>query len=163
MKNKKIIIEVVAAVVLLCIFAGSFGVKVLIDKFGEKTGLSGKGRLTDDWEYVQSNLNTDNAKYGVNNSVAEYESNSSNNSKMGLSVGGAKNVNNFRENIKNGYLPISTDITYNGLFYDYYFNTGKTKASEELFSPSYSMAVSKDPISGQYEYYMTVGLNSNIK
>ena len=82
---------------------------------------------------------------------------------LGYSVGGSKNIENFRQNIKNGYFPISTDITYNGLFYDYYFNTGKTKESNELFSPSYSTAISKDPISSQTEYYMTVGLNSNIK
>ena len=30
---------------------------------------------------------------------------------IGLSTGGAKDINNFRENIKNGYFPISTDIT----------------------------------------------------
>ena len=44
---------------------------------------------------------------------------------IGFSTGGAKDTNNFRENIKYGYFPISTDITYNGLFYDYYFETGK--------------------------------------
>ena len=84
-------------------------------------------------------------------------------STIGLSVGGAKDVNNFRENIKNGYFPITTDITYNGLFYDYIFDTGAQKESKELFSPSYSTAISKDPISGKNEVYMTVGLNSNIK
>ena len=82
---------------------------------------------------------------------------------VGFSTGGAKDINNFRENIKNGYFPISTDITYNGLFYDYYFDTGKKTESEHLFSPSYSCAISKDPISYRNEYYLTVGLNSNIK
>ena len=82
---------------------------------------------------------------------------------IGFSTGGAKDINNFRENIKNGYFPISTDITYNGLFYDYYFDTGKKTESEHLFSPSYSCALSKDPISYRNEYYLTVGLNSNIK
>jgi len=72
-------------------------------------------------------------------------------------------VENFRENIKNNYFPISTDITYNGIFYDYSFDTGNTQKSEELFSPSYSIATSKDPISNELEYYMSVGLNSNIK
>ena len=82
---------------------------------------------------------------------------------IGFSTGGAKDINNFRENIKNGYFPISTDITYNGLFYDYYFDTGRKTESEHLFSPSYSCAVSKDPISLKNNYYITVGLNSNIK
>ncbi len=49
------------------------------------------------------------------------------------------------------------------MFYDYYFETGDKKTSEEMFYPSYSTAVSKDPISSNSEYYMTVGLNSNIK
>jgi len=89
--------------------------------------------------------------------------NSSSDTMVGYSVGGSKNIENFRQNIKNGYFPISTDITYNGLFYDYYFDTGKAKESDQLFSPSYSMAISKDPVSAQKEYYMTVGLNSNIK
>ena len=83
---------------------------------------------------------------------------------IGFSVGGAKDINNFRENIENGYFPISTDITINGLFYDYYFETGNSgKASDELFSPAYSVALSRDPISNKLEYYITVGLNSNIK
>ena len=83
---------------------------------------------------------------------------------IGFSVGGAKDINNFRENIENGYFPISTDITINGLFYDYYFETGNSgKASDELFSPAYSVALSRDPVSNKLEYYITVGLNSNIK
>ena len=84
-------------------------------------------------------------------------------SEIGFSIGGAKDINNFRENVKNGYFPIYTDITYNGLFYDYYFDTGKKNESEHLFSPSYSCAISKDPISNMNEYYITFGLNSNIK
>lgn len=83
---------------------------------------------------------------------------------IGFSVGGAKDINNFRENIENGYFPISTDITINGLFYDYYFETGNSgKTSDELFSPAYSVALSRDPISNKLEYYITVGLNSNIQ
>ena len=99
-------------------------------------------------------LQIDNMPFTVNELV---------NYNMGFSTGGAKDTNNFRENIKNGYFPISTDITYNGLFYDYYFDTGEKTESKYLFSPSYSLAISKDPISLKNEYYMTVGLNSNIK
>lgn len=82
---------------------------------------------------------------------------------LGFSTGGAKDVNSFRENIKNGYLPLPTDITYEGLFYDYYFDTGKLTECSGLFCPSYSYAVSRDPFSQTPEYYMTVGLNSGIK
>ncbi len=82
---------------------------------------------------------------------------------LGLAVGGANDINNFRENIKNNYLPLPSDITYEGLYYDYYFNTGKQQECSELFCPSYSLASTKDPFNGQTEYFMSVGLNSNIK
>lgn len=82
---------------------------------------------------------------------------------LGYSVGGAKDINNFRENIQNNYLPIPTDITYEGLFYDYYFDTGEKEQCSKLFCPSYTYAISKDPFSKYKEYYLSVGLNSNIK
>ena len=82
---------------------------------------------------------------------------------IGLAAGGAKDIQNFRENINNNYLPLPTDVTYEGLFYDYYFETGETEPGNKLFNPSYSFAVSKDPFSGNTEYYLTVGLNSGMK
>lgn len=82
---------------------------------------------------------------------------------LGFAVGGAKDINNFRENIDNNFLPLPTDITYEGLFYDYYFDTGKTQECSKLFCPSYSYAISQDPISGKDDYYLSVGLNSNLK
>lgn len=84
-------------------------------------------------------------------------------SEIGFSAGGAKDINNFRENIKNNYFPLLTDITYEGLFYDYFFDTGEQKICEKLFCPSYSYAISKDPFSNKPEYYLSVGLNSGIK
>jgi Ca-activated chloride channel family protein len=81
---------------------------------------------------------------------------------IGLAVGGAKDVENFRENIEHGYMPLPTDVTYEGLFYDYYFETGQVEACEKLFCPSYSSAISKDPISGEAQRYLSVGLNSGI-
>jgi Ca-activated chloride channel homolog len=82
---------------------------------------------------------------------------------IGLATGGAKDINNFRENIRNNYLPLPTDISYEGLFYDYYFDTGAQEATDKLFSPSYSYAVTRDPLSHQTEYYLSVGLNSGIR
>ena len=82
---------------------------------------------------------------------------------MGFSTGGAKDINNFRENIKNNYLPIPTDVTYEGLFYDYYFETGEQELCQKLFCPAYSYAISSDPFSGKEEYYLSVGLNSGMK
>jgi Ca-activated chloride channel family protein len=82
---------------------------------------------------------------------------------IGLSAGGAKDINNFRENIEEGYLPLPTDVTYEGLFYDYYFDTGEREECTKLFCPSYSYAISRDPFSRELEYYLSVGLNSGIK
>ena len=82
---------------------------------------------------------------------------------IGLAAGGAKDINNFRENIKNDYLPLPTDITYEGLFYDYYFDTGQSDECNKLFCPSYTYAVTRDPFSGEVEYYLSVGLNSGMK
>ncbi|MBM4446294.1 MAG: VWA domain-containing protein [Chloroflexi bacterium] len=82
---------------------------------------------------------------------------------IGLAVGGAKGIDNFRANIKNGYLPLPTDMTYEGLFYEYYFDTGQTKSCNKLFCPSYSYAVTRDPFSNKTEYYLSVGLNSGME
>ncbi len=81
---------------------------------------------------------------------------------IGFSAGGAKDISNFRENILQDYLPLPSDVTYEGLFYDYYFDTGAAKECKKLFCPSYSYAVSKDPFSLQSQYYLSVGLNSGM-
>ena len=65
---------------------------------------------------------------------------------VGFSAGGAKDINSFRDNIENGYLPMPADLQYEGLFYDYYFDTGQTQDCDDLFCPSYSTAVSEDPL-----------------
>ena len=82
---------------------------------------------------------------------------------IGLSAGGAKDINNFRENIKNNFLPLPSDITYEGLFYDYFFATGEEESCDQIFCPSYASALSKDPFSEQEEYFLSVGLNSGVK
>ncbi|WP_316965445.1 vWA domain-containing protein [Candidatus Methanocrinis natronophilus] len=81
---------------------------------------------------------------------------------IGFAAGGAKDIENFRQNIEQGYLPLPTDVTYEGLFYDYYFETGEVDECEKLFCPSYSCAISKDPLSGEVQRYLSVGLNSGI-
>lgn len=93
---------------------------------------------------------------------------------IGFAVGGAKDVNSFRENIKAGKLPIPSDVTYEGLFYKYFFNTmptiadGAARPCQKLFCPSYSMAFSYDPIAEASDeaflpdVYMAVGLDSGL-
>jgi Ca-activated chloride channel family protein len=83
--------------------------------------------------------------------------------KIGFSVGGAKDTNNFYDNIKNAYLPKLSSITYEGQFYNHYFDTGIKKRCKGLFCPSYSKAIAKNIYTQDKEYFLTVGLNSGIK
>lgn len=124
-----------------------------------------KKKKVDDWQYAiqtgeESLLNRlfGGTTPNVSNKMLSAESDN-----LGFSTGGAKDVDNLRQNIENNYLPLPTDITYEGLFYDYYFDTGQEEECEKLFCPSYSYAVSLDPFSKEPDYYLSVGLNSNIK
>ncbi|ETO07231.1 von Willebrand factor type A [Reticulomyxa filosa] len=82
---------------------------------------------------------------------------------------GAKTTSNFRENIKEGYMPLEKDITYEGLFYDYSFDlrSEEDKAGtaeevckvNELFCPYYVEAIEPEAKS----IYLAVGLNSGIQ
>ena len=82
---------------------------------------------------------------------------------MGLTVGGAMSVTNFRKKIDSDVMPLPGDLSFEGLFSDYYFDTNATQECKALFCPSYSSAVSPDPISGKKEYYLSVGLNSGLQ
>merc|ERR1712154_10238 len=109
---------------------------------------------------------------------------SKNSESIGLSLGGAKDVNHFRQCLEKNRMPSVKSITYNGLFSEYYFDTKtrkhikdklddeKTKNDEGsmLFYPSYCYAktrklevMKEKKHSNEYEYYMTVGLNSNLR
>jgi len=81
---------------------------------------------------------------------------------IGVSVGGAADANTFRSNVEEGYVPQPTDLTYEGLFHDYYFDTGQSGPCEALFCPSYSTAVTRDPLANDTERFVTVGLNSGV-
>jgi len=82
--------------------------------------------------------------------------------KIGLAVGGAKDSHNFNDNIHNGYLPKIDSITYEGTYYQHYFDTGLQGECQALFCPSYSQAVTKDIYTDETYHYLSVGLNSGI-
>jgi len=82
--------------------------------------------------------------------------------KIGLSVGGAKDTDNFEENIRRGYLPKLDAITYEGTFYQHYFDTALTGECHALFCPSYAKAVTQNLYTGEKYYYLSVGLNSGM-
>ncbi|MCH9814032.1 MAG: VWA domain-containing protein [Epsilonproteobacteria bacterium] len=85
------------------------------------------------------------------------------NESLGLSVGGAKDADNFYENINYGYLPKVSSITYEGVFYDHTFAQVQQEKCATLFCPSYTTFKRKNPYTNQEEQYLSVGLNSNIK
>jgi Ca-activated chloride channel family protein len=84
---------------------------------------------------------------------------------LGMATGGAKDATNFRDNVAEGYVPQPDGVSHEGLFYDYYFDTGDgdgERDDDALFYPSYSAAVTDDPLTGDVERYLTVGLNSTL-
>ncbi|MBW1871159.1 MAG: VWA domain-containing protein, partial [Deltaproteobacteria bacterium] len=120
------------------------------------------GERVDDWTYNPSEHRGGKRKRSKGMAPPSPMSVASS-AKIGLSAGGAKDVGNFRENIKNDFLPLPTDLTYEGLFYDYRFDTGKEEECKKLFCPSYTFALSKDPLSKKQEHFLSVGLNSGIE
>jgi len=81
---------------------------------------------------------------------------------IGLAVGGAADVGTFRQNVYEGFLPIPETMAYEGLFHDYYFDTGGDGSCPSLFCPTYTPAVTDDPLSGETERYLSVGLDSGL-
>ncbi len=125
----------------------------------------------DDWEYNATSVMKDTTRqmptmYGNIKSSAPMAMTMPSpvaRKSIGLAVGGAKDSNNFKANIENGYLPKLDSITYEGQFYNHYFDTGLQGECKELFCPSYSSAKRVNKFSGEEEYFLSVGLNSGIK
>jgi len=59
--------------------------------------------------------------------------------------------------------PQPESLAYEGLFYNYYFDTGGDGSCDSLFCPSYSPAVTADPSPARRARYLTVGLNSGLE
>ena len=140
---------------------------------GSETTTTTAGERIDDWQFdpddVAESGTTGGSAANATQAVQEtsYLSESDDmaadaSGDVGLTAGGAMDANNFRDNIDEGYLPIPSDLSHEGLFNEYYFDTGGDRACTSLFCPSYSTAVSPDPLSGETERYLTVGLNSGI-
>jgi len=176
MKKSKLFLMVgIVAIVIIVAIVFVLMKNGVIPGLEEEESSSRKAKNGDDWCY--------NPKKGEYDSYAMKQSSGGTNymaldgaavseeaGYLGYSVGGAKDINNFRENIEEGYFPLETDITYEGVYYDYSFDTGNYDMNHmhamdpnKMFYPTYCTAVSKDPISEETEYFVSVGLNSNIK
>lgn len=80
---------------------------------------------------------------------------------MGLSVGGAKDAANFRVNVARGFMPQPSDISCEGVFYDYAFSVEPKTPCAQLVCPAYATASLPDPFTGRLEHYLAVGLSTN--
>ena len=128
------------------------------------------GEPIDDWAYDPVDVDYESASGGLLSTNSIRPTSSSRGSTLGvadsatigLAVGGSNDINNFRQNVDNGYLPSPADISHEGLFYDYFFETGPSQECDQLFCPAYATAISPDPFSGHPEHFLAVGLNSNI-
>ena len=112
----------------------------------------------DDWCYRPVD-DDDDVSYA---SPSAADSSSGGGGGIGFAAGGAMDINNFRQNVEHDFLPLVTDISYEGLYYDYYFDTDREGVCDELFCPSYIQMSSTDPLSGEEERYLSVGLNSGL-
>jgi Ca-activated chloride channel family protein len=128
----------------------------------------------DDWEYNATSTMSDSSRRISNNMSGNIKMSGPiamsmpspvlRRKSIGLSVGGAKDTNNFKANIDNGYLPKLKSITYEGQFYNHYFDTGIGEGeSKTLFCPSYSSAKRLNTYTDEEEYFLSVGLNSGIQ
>ncbi len=122
----------------------------------------------DDWDYNATNENNLVGKKSVRNMPMVSMSAGAPLMKMkadnlGFSVGGAKDADNFYQNIKNGYLPKLKSITYEGVFYDHYFKSPTNGVCENLFCPTYVTSSRKNLFTDEEKYFLSVSLDSNIK
>lgn len=122
---------------------------------------TGGGEKVDDWVYVPTDADEDGTMRSPPQ-AAPAPGVQGGGGNIGLSVGGAKGIENFRANIEEGYLPLATDITYEGMFYEYFFETGQSQPCHQLFCPSYTQMLSTAPLSSTPEQFISVGLNSGI-
>ncbi len=112
----------------------------------------GSNERIDDWQYDPPE---DDRIMGVTVDDVDDES-------IGLAAGGAADVGTFRRNVAEGYLPIPESMAYEGLFHDYYFDTGDDGSCESLFCPTYTPAIAADPLSGESDTFLSVGLDSGL-
>ena len=130
-------------------------------------GCKSESEKIDDWQYdpdesglvpsVNHSANMSGGSRSVTTDAAMESTES-----IGLAVGGAADVDTFRRNVHEGYLPIPETMAYEGLFHDYYFDTGGDGSCTSLFCPTYTPAVTEDPLSGESERYLSVGLDSGL-
>jgi Ca-activated chloride channel family protein len=151
----------------LCAAGSSLALAGCLSGVGPLGGPESEPEKIDDWQYdpdesglVPSTHPSPNMSGGTRSVTADAAMESS--ESIGLAAGGAADVGTFRRNVYEGYLPIPETMAYEGLFHDYYFDTGGDGSCTSLFCPTYTPAVTDDPLSGETERYLSVGLDSGL-
>jgi len=123
----------------------------------------------DDWQYdpdenglVPNTSHSPNMSGSAKSITTSADNGMESGGSIGLAAGGAADIGTFRRNVHEGYLPIPETMAYEGLFHDYYFDTGGDGSCTSLFCPTYTPAVTEDPLSGETERYLSVGLDSGL-
>jgi len=117
----------------------------------------------DDWQYNATEEQSKGRMPHIGTSMSAPPVAMFRSQKLGFSVGGARDANNFYENIKHGYLPKIKSITYEGVFAQHYFDAGFQSECSALFCPNLFTAVTKNPFTEEIEYYLSAGLISGMK
>ncbi|WP_247002186.1 vWA domain-containing protein [Halosolutus gelatinilyticus] len=116
----------------------------------------------DDWQYSPPDEDDGGWHFGGTDAAFEADAASAGGEPIGLAAGGAADVGTFRRNVYEGYLPIPESMASEGLFHEYYFDTAGDGSCGSLFCPTYTPAVSPDPLSGETERYLSVGMDSGL-
>jgi len=112
----------------------------------------------DDWDYNASvETHSIQKRSRLQAPMMKMSSNS-----IGFSVGGAKDADNFYQNIKNNFLPKTKSMTYEGVFYDHYFKSPTDGVCKTLFCPTYTTHTRNNIFTDKKEHYVSVSLDSNI-
>jgi len=169
LKNNKFkwrfLVPAVASVIILILTFSWFNLGS--DKYTQMTWETGKNDGGELWKLDQkSKEQTDflqNAINGKSLQPSNSFSDQAGRENLGFSVDGSKDVNNFRQNIENGFMPQVTDVTTEGLFYDYEFQTDYGQECQNLFCPGFAGVSSQNPLTNQTEQFLAIGLQSNLK
>jgi Ca-activated chloride channel homolog len=119
----------------------------------------------------------------VNTAAAVSASRAATGSSIGLATGGAQDIENFRQNVAEGYLPLPTDVTFGGIVKRYFFNMRPPKTAPPKLRrlaktssvPPYSTARAPEPLvvsafqgpsgprPGRQDVFLAVGLDSGLR
>eukprot|EP01025_Chloroclados_australasicus_P031087 TRINITY_DN3138_c0_g1_i4.p1 TRINITY_DN3138_c0_g1~~TRINITY_DN3138_c0_g1_i4.p1 ORF type:complete len:649 (-),score=40.19 TRINITY_DN3138_c0_g1_i4:431-2377(-) len=82
-----------------------------------------------------------------------------------LTLGGAQDINAFRQAINDNKQPSQDDITYEGMFNEYYFDVSDGPQCDQILCVKYNVAVSQFPLTEHpsYEPYLAMATQLRVQ